>query len=304
MKRYLNPESDFEIIDGKKCLKDGRVLRVHQIMMDSANTKTIRISDGSGSALFLCRPGWRMVTDQRVRQSIAEERLLDRLAYLDSKDAELKNTSPGWAGNPPTGFGTSNMPGETDAPIGSACTIRGPDFVEHFGGPGKIGVFRGRKTCIPVGVTVDAADAKTSIYDEYDFAKSNEWRGDGWRTGEVSTGPNLQKEENEEYDEDDDDEDDDDEDDDDDEELRHAFMDGAISEVVRQTSTHHESQQRRTVPDRLQREHDQRMKQLGPTLQRQWAANDRIAQAQHQHQDRMDALYRQLDQDLQEAYKK
>jgi len=36
-KRYTNDEDDFEIINGTKCLKDGRTLRVPLYMMDSSH---------------------------------------------------------------------------------------------------------------------------------------------------------------------------------------------------------------------------------------------------------------------------
>ena len=62
---YFDQTDDrlFETIigsDGKKkrIARDGAVLTVRTKMMDSANnTKPVRISDGSGNPLSLCKPG-------------------------------------------------------------------------------------------------------------------------------------------------------------------------------------------------------------------------------------------------------
>ena len=48
------------------------------------------------------------------------------------------------------------------------------------------------------------------------------------------------------------------------------------------------------MPRRLRAEHEERMRLLRPTLQRQWAADARIAQAQQEHQAKMQAIYDSL----------
>ena len=79
-------------------------------------------------------------------------------------------------------------------------------------------MYRGKMTCVPNGVTVNAADAKTSCYDEYDNYVSNAYRTPAvgpvvandagvWSNNETWVGPNLRREQLEE--EEDDDEDDD-----------------------------------------------------------------------------------------------
>ena len=68
---YENDEEDFEILNGKKVLKDGRTLRVRTTMLDSRSLYPVRISDGTGDPLSLNRPGFRMHTDDKVRNSLA-----------------------------------------------------------------------------------------------------------------------------------------------------------------------------------------------------------------------------------------
>lgn len=74
MTRYTNDDDDFELIDGKRCLKDGRTLRVRLPMMDS-------VQQGVAAHASKHKPGF--VTD-------AANDHRQRMAYLyDSYDREI-----------------------------------------------------------------------------------------------------------------------------------------------------------------------------------------------------------------------
>ena len=146
----------------------------------------VHVSDGSGSRLSLSRPGWRLTTALDRRAALSEEKELDRLAYLDAKDAEFRNTSPGWSNNPPTGAGANSFRGgEEVVPEGTACTVRGPEFVGsgQFGGPGVMRMYKGKMTCVPVSLKLDGIDAELTdaemAHFEYENYVTNAWRDGG-----------------------------------------------------------------------------------------------------------------------------
>jgi hypothetical protein len=293
-RHYDNDNSDFEYINGKKCLRDGKVLRVRTTLMDSASNLTqaimrdystkarTHVSDGgSGDPLWAHKPGYRTYTDAKTRATLSEERAFDRAAYLEDQDNTFRNTSPSWSGNPPTGQGTHNMRGVEDIPEGTACTINGC--------PGKWQRVNGTMICIPNDRSADSL----SIYDAYDLQIADAWRGDA---KPKEQDPGEEKEDDETAG-----------DEGEEEELGaalEAFKSGAIGEAYRQTSTHTESQQRWSVPDRLQRDHEARMRQLQPQLKQWTAAADQIAAAQKARDTIMDAEYGKYDAALQEAWRK
>ena len=136
-------------------------------------------------------------------------------------------------------------------------------------------MYRGKMTCVPVGVTGDAADRST-IYDQYDAAVSNAWR-DGGRRKKQEFDPQGREAGSEVIEEDDDDDD--------------RFMSGAVEEVVNQTQTGTERIIRRDVPDAQDR------------LQRERASGNQIAEQQEQREQVMDAAYSDYDSELTEAWR-
>jgi hypothetical protein len=89
MKRYLNHDDDFQIIQGKKVLKDNRVYRAKMLTMDAApggrdsrianlidarHGDRRRVTDGSGDELGLHRPGWRIFDVDDADDAKAEAR--------------------------------------------------------------------------------------------------------------------------------------------------------------------------------------------------------------------------------------
>ncbi|HEV3160249.1 MAG TPA: hypothetical protein VGZ89_09730 [Xanthobacteraceae bacterium] len=66
MTRYLNDDTDFETINNKNVLKDGRRYRAKMVMMDAApdNPRRSRIVDAQGKdGLALNKPGYRVLQD-------------------------------------------------------------------------------------------------------------------------------------------------------------------------------------------------------------------------------------------------
>ena len=100
MKRYPNDDSDFEIIQGKKVLKDNRVYRAIMVLMDAApdNQRRSRIVDAAqpGDPYGTHRPGYRVfdVDDTGGRKAIADA----HEAYL----FDLENAWRGDAAQNPT----------------------------------------------------------------------------------------------------------------------------------------------------------------------------------------------------------
>jgi hypothetical protein len=148
-------------------------------------------------------------------------------------------------------------------------------------------------TCIPNNRSADSL----SIYDAYDLQIADAWRGNK----EAWIGSNLQKEQEEVDDETGDD--DDDEEEEGEEFLREAFEKG-VQEAYRNTATHAESTIRSDAQNRLQREHDERMRQVAPMLRRDRAFMDQVATQQKARKKIMDAEYSRYEQELREAYRK
>ena len=265
-------------------IEDGDVLRVG--MADSKNpmqrmlndyvdrATCMAIGDGTGDPFALNRPGFRTYNDARMRVDCADDRYLDRDDYLTDAD----NTSPSWSGSPPTGQGAHDVPGVKQI---KPCTING--------WPGTWQWVDGTMTCIPNNRSADSLNC----YDLYDLQIADAWRGDA-----------KPKKQNPEEEEEDDQTDDDEGEEEELGATLGAFKSGAIAEAYRQTSTPTESQQRRSVPDRLQRDHEARMRQLQPQLKQWTAAADQIAAAQKARDTIMDAEYSKYDAALQEAWRK
>jgi hypothetical protein len=61
-KQYHNADDDFEIVRGKKVLKDGRIFRTKMTAMDNAisHRPIARVTTADGDPLSMHRPGWRL----------------------------------------------------------------------------------------------------------------------------------------------------------------------------------------------------------------------------------------------------
>ena len=263
-----------------RVVKDGKQVHFKMTMMDSGarleevdrpskprhvhDNRPVRISDGSGDPLSLCRPGWRQHTALDKRAELSESKELDRLSAMDAKDAEFKNISSSWSNNPPTGQGVHPVPGIEDIPEGTSCTING--------WPGHWQWVNGVRVCVPDNKKAD----NLSIYDAYDLAKSQEWRT-----------PAVATDQAEEEDDGDDDTDGDNDEEDADEILRKAFEQGAVERAYYGTSTHTES----SPPQRF---HGLR----GDALKR-----DTLKRL-NQHDADMQQIYNSYDQSLQNAWRR
>ena len=202
-----------------------------------------RVTDGLNNTdrLVLHRPGFRAFpASDAVRARDNESRELDRLEYLDSKDAELRspptNTEPGWLKN-----------SREQIVEGEKYTVRNLAFKQYVGSKGRIGWCNGELCCIPLALlgSTDAADAKMTDTElahlEYKNYISNAWRGSDAK---------LPKKDPEEEEDDNDGDEDADEDD-----LGQGFEEGAIQQAYWGTSTHTESGSIRLFYDAHRRNH-------------------------------------------------
>ena len=323
--------------DGLGEILDGDVLRVAMTDGKPNQHPRSRITDDSGSEWGLHRPGFRVefggnVGDVLVRDGAMADRAEQNALYISDKKSELRRAPAAWWNNDDvgiTGQGAHDLPSEPKE--GVSCTINGQAGVwRRVKAPAT---FRSgsefRMVCVPIGRSADSL----SPYDLYDLQIADAWRSPSvpnvvtadagaWRgNNNVMTGPNLQKEleeddlmnlrrlkkqkrnargqeeGSEEIAEDDDE---------DNEDFAEAFMEGAIGEAFNQTQTHTESsppQRFDSLQRDLQREHLDRMRQLQPDLQQWNSFSGRVAEAQRQHQTKMDAEYSRYDQELQEAFR-
>jgi hypothetical protein len=153
MHRQIN-EDDFEIVNGKKVLKDGRKLTVGLAMMDSldevqrAVANKTRITDAQGGT-GLHRPGFRVSKAFPRDQSIYD-------SYEQMKAAEFKCDV--------TGAAIGHQEGDS-------CTKNGNRGTMHL--------IEGKWTCVPNN---SATDAKAEAYAIYDYDLVNAWRTDGKKT--------------------------------------------------------------------------------------------------------------------------
>jgi hypothetical protein len=147
----------FEIINGKRCLKDGHVFRTRMRAMDSAaqRAKPVRSIDAAnGGRMGLHRPGFRIPRDGAGdaaprTHAVAAEAKLDA-AYADYE----KTLCASWRNDPPP---AGSYP-YTAANEGTACTVNG-----RLGHLGKQGAWL---VCVPDKA---AAESATSDADPDDF---------------------------------------------------------------------------------------------------------------------------------------
>ena len=281
--KYLNDPEDFEIINGKKVLKDGKTLRVPAMMRDGTTDRQAtqllrdyrqRVSDGLTNkdrgytdSGMMHRPGYRAFpASDIVRARDAESRELDELEYLDSKDAELRTAAVAPPNSTQKGWLVSS---ENQLVPGDTCTVRNLAFKSFVGSKGRVGWFEGELCCIPLAVLAGADPAtdaatisdKEQAHIEYLDALQNAWKGKDEDLHEETAAS-------------DEDEDDDDEDED-------PFEEGAIGEAV-------ERRRRRTVPgDGL----------TGDALKRH------TQKLLDEHNNRMQGLYDQRDFETANAWK-
>jgi hypothetical protein len=78
-------DADYEIINGRKVLKDGRSYRAHMTMMDhrTVGRNTAKLTDAAGNdGLALHRPGYRCLLQNTAgRQAVADALQRARDAY-------------------------------------------------------------------------------------------------------------------------------------------------------------------------------------------------------------------------------
>jgi hypothetical protein len=154
-----NDDDDFELINGRKVLKDGRTLHVpmtRMSMMDgldevqravARDAEKHRVTDANGSTLGLHRPGFRVsdvfATDERRR-------------IYDGYDAELRDAYKM----------TKEFVGQRE---GDLCTING--FPGHLHRDAN-----GRLTCVPDVRRDGMQDERQAAYAEYTRTLENSWR--------------------------------------------------------------------------------------------------------------------------------
>jgi hypothetical protein len=124
MKHHHINNDDYEIVNGRKVLKDGRVYRAKMTLMDSGHRVShrpvfARVTDATGDPLGLHKPGWR-VPAQDARDPLARHVVTDaaRQAVLDARQHYLDELTSAWK-HPPglrdidriTGAGTHNVRG-------------------------------------------------------------------------------------------------------------------------------------------------------------------------------------------------
>ena len=148
-----NNNDDFEIVNGKRILKDGRRLVVPQRFMDSADNiqrelresaeggiwKPQRVRGFNDSNLSLHQPGMRLGVGPDAGEQAFMVR--DKMACYDAYDQQVRSA---WQ-NPPTGQGSHNL--RWPPPEGSLCTING-----------RRGHTDANGVCIPDDQRRDAAD--------------------------------------------------------------------------------------------------------------------------------------------------
>jgi hypothetical protein len=107
MKHHHINNDDYEIVNGRKVLKDGRVYRAKMTLMDSGHRVShrpvfARVTDATGDPLGLHKPGWR-VPAQDARDPLARHVVTDaaRQAVLDARQHYLTRAYNGvaaWCG--------------------------------------------------------------------------------------------------------------------------------------------------------------------------------------------------------------
>jgi hypothetical protein len=141
IKRHTSAD-DFEMIAGKKCLKDQRTYRAGLTMMDAA-PKT-HLHDGHGNPVGH-RPGFAIATNPT---NVAQR----QAAY----DAYSRDLETAWRGDA-VGEGKE----------GDSCTVKGAAYAAYIGSPGHIK----NGVCVPDQLAADArpkADPEDDPDDEGD----------------------------------------------------------------------------------------------------------------------------------------
>ena len=272
-----------------------------------------RITDASGSDWGLHRAGYRVqsggnVGDRSVRDGAQIDCELMYADYLTDKDSEFRAAPAAWWDSAllsSTGAGAHDVPDESEVAVGTVCTSEMKFFPYDFGSPGTMQWYppAGRMVCIPTRRAAGDADQQlvlppsTTIVGP-NLAAEQETDDDQMyppRRKKQKFDPQGREAGYEEIEEDDER--------DDDVALGRAFESGAVEGAYNQTSTHIKSQLRRSVPDRLQRDHAARMKQIAPQLRQYGNFADRIAAQQQSREKIMDAEYSKYEERLREAFR-
>jgi hypothetical protein len=117
-------DDNFEIINGKKCLRDGGRLRVRTAFMDSVQRSVRqafgdqrpRIVDSDGGTLGLHKPGHRFANDAAAIKAVH--------AVKDAYDEYESWVTSQWQGLNPKRV--------RDGRPGDPCTCKGEDYPDYF----------------------------------------------------------------------------------------------------------------------------------------------------------------------------
>jgi hypothetical protein len=162
----------FELIDGKRVLRDGKSMRVS--LFDASVSRQqrdvargaadVRLHDGNGRPVGR-RPGF--VINDDVLAGTREARDAAYREADESARSAFKNL---------TGFGSTGFVGGQE---GSVCTVRGLEFPDDQGSPGHMRMHAGQLCCVPDGHREDALPtnhSRAAAYAAYDAEISDRWR--------------------------------------------------------------------------------------------------------------------------------
>jgi hypothetical protein len=104
-KQYHNADDDFEIVRGKKVLKDGRIFRTKMTAMDNAmsHRPIARVTTADGDPLSMHRPGWRLAATHEARDPLARHVVTDadRQAIIDARQQYEDELTSAWQHDTP-----------------------------------------------------------------------------------------------------------------------------------------------------------------------------------------------------------
>jgi hypothetical protein len=167
MKHYhTTNDDDFEIINGKKILRDGRVYRRSMYLMDGGSRTDdrgpMRITDAAGNGgLALNRPGYRCLLEDDAGIH----------AKAEAQRQYLKDLQNAWRGDA----------GNEGMVEGAACIVRNAEYPNDQGMPGHVRRIGGRLICVPDAPKASGNDAMPvsdieTAYRLYSEEISQAWR--------------------------------------------------------------------------------------------------------------------------------
>jgi hypothetical protein len=140
--------------DGKpaRILKDGRRVRVPAYLRDGRSlvyNVNKSLTDAERMQLASCRPGFRTVDSQHIRER--QQFAADARAVAEHEMCEAYKHARSGVG---VSFGRYDANGSNGGfrgqQEGDACTVRGPEFPDDFGSPGVLRERNGALVCVPL----------------------------------------------------------------------------------------------------------------------------------------------------------